>query len=332
MKLSVIIICWNDSRYILDCIRSVYNGTSGLDFEIIVTDNGSTDGSVDMIREAFPQVRIIQNGANIGFGPANNAGVRAAAGDYVLILNPDTIVHPDALKRMIDFAIGHPEGGAFGCRVLNTDGSLQWTAQPEPTLLRYIIIALSMRWLGRLSPRFQADGYPGWDGRTEKTIGFQAGCALLVPRTLFESIGGFDPRFSHQFEDADLCLRLRQSGRPTLFCPDAEITHIGGYNRGSYSLSVVLETERSKCRFFHKHYGARGVRQIRAVSMLGIALRLAGYGVLRLIRPQSGVRERIANYRLLLKWYRELNPSRFIENGEEPDVIRRSLCPAPQAG
>ena len=332
MKLSVIIICWNDSRYILDCIRSVYDTTSELDFEIIVTDNGSTDGSVEMIRQAFPKVRIVQNGVNIGFGPANNAGVAAASGDYVLILNPDTVVHSGALQKMIAFASQHSEAGAFGCRVLNTDGSLQGTAQPEPTLLRYAIIALNMRWMGWLSDRFHADSYPGWDGRTERTIGFQAGCALLVQRTLFQSIGGFDPRFLHQFEDADLCRRLRQSGHPILFCPDAEITHIGGYNRGSYPVPVILETERSKCRYFHKHYGATGVRRIRIISMLGLFVRLVGYSLRNFIRPRHKIAERLANYRTVLAWYRALDPSRFIENGEEPLIGGRQLSAVGQSG
>src|SRR5689334_13755722 len=129
MKLSIVIINWNDGRYIVDCIQSIYAETKSVDFEVIVTDNGSTDGSLAQIRSRFPDVRILENGTNLGFGPGNNAGFRIATGQYVLILNPDTIIRDGAIDRLVKFADQHPEAGAFGCRVLNPDGSLQHTAQ-----------------------------------------------------------------------------------------------------------------------------------------------------------------------------------------------------------
>src|SRR4030081_840569 len=156
MKLSVVIICWNDSKYILDCIQSIYDNKPSLEFEIVVTDNASTDGSVELVRERFPKVRIVQNKTNIGFGGANNAGVQIAQGEYVFILNPDTIIHGQALEKLIRYADAHPEGGAFGCRVLNRDGSLQGTAQPNPTVFGYFLAALYIRWLGRFSQRFDS--------------------------------------------------------------------------------------------------------------------------------------------------------------------------------
>jgi N-acetylglucosaminyl-diphospho-decaprenol L-rhamnosyltransferase len=332
MKLSVVIICWNDLKYIPDCIQSIYDSTRSLEFEIIVTDNASTDESVELIRKRFPEVRIVQNGTNIGFGGANNAGVQIAQGEYVFILNPDTIVHEQALEKLIRYADGHPEGGAFGCRVLNADGSLQGTAQPNPTVFRYLLAALYSRWLGRFSERFVSDMYIAWQGDTEREIGFQAACALLVRRELFQRLGGFDRRFFHQFEDADLCQRVRNAGEKVLFCPSAEITHIGGVNRGGYPFPVILQTERSKCRYFHKHYGIGGLRRIRYVSLIGNLLRLVGYSLCSLVCGRAGIRERVHRYRMLFKWYRGLNPVRFIEKGEEPDLGYRQLSPAAQPG
>src|SRR5436309_696058 len=130
MKLSVVIICWNALRVIMTCLKSIFEETRDTEFEVIVSDNGSTDGSLGHIRRDFPQVRIVENGANLGFAKGNNAGIRSAEGEYVLILNPDTIIRDRALEKLVAFADDHPEAGAFGCRVLNPDGSFQTPARP----------------------------------------------------------------------------------------------------------------------------------------------------------------------------------------------------------
>jgi GT2 family glycosyltransferase len=133
MKLSVVILCWNDLKVIGDCLRSIFAGTHSTEFEVIVSDNGSTDGSIEFIRENYPQVRLIENGRNLRFAKANNVGIRASHGEYVLILNPDTIIHEGTFDRMVKFAEDHPEAGAVGCRVLNADGSYQESAWPVPS-------------------------------------------------------------------------------------------------------------------------------------------------------------------------------------------------------
>ena len=316
----MVIICWNDRNYILDCIRSVYSQTSAIQFEVIVADNGSDDGSIAEIAREFPQVRIIENGRNLGFGPGNNSGFKAALGEYVLILNPDTIIRDRALETLSGYADAHPEAAAFACRVLRPDGSLEHTVQPRPTVRRYLVAALCLRWLGRLSNFFLSDVYPGWTGTTEKQIGFQAACCLLVRHSLLSRLGGFDERFSHQFEDADLCHRIWQSGSKILFCPDAEITHIGGHNRGGYPTRVLLETERSKYRYFHKHYGMKAALRIRWVTLIGLALRYGGYRLKSLWRGGNEIEARLEQYRVLLRWTVQLNPAGFITNGEEPDL------------
>ena len=127
MKLSIVIICWNDLKVIIDCLKSVFEKTTNLEFEVIISDNGSSDGSPDCIRQLFPQARIVANGENLGFAKGNNAGINAARGEYVLILNPDTIIHDRALETLVAFADRHPEAGAFGCRVTKS----RWLL-PEP--------------------------------------------------------------------------------------------------------------------------------------------------------------------------------------------------------
>jgi GT2 family glycosyltransferase len=327
MKLSVVIICWNDLKVILDCISSVYSETSAIDYDIIVSDNASSDGSVAAIRERFPEVRILENTENFGFGKGNNAGIRVAQGEYILILNPDTIVRDRALEKLVAYADQHIEAGAFGCRILNLDGSVQLSAHPLPTVWSSLMKALCLRWPGRLWNGFCSDSYVNWDGRSERQIGFQGGCCLLARGKLLQELEGFDERFFHQFEDADLCRRMWDSGRPVLFFPGAEIIHIGGQNRGTYSIKVELETERSKYRYFHKYYGVPGAISIRYISILGLVLRCAALRLLRVFRRDEALDNKLRRHEVVLNWNWRLKPGRFIQTGAEPDVGCPLLVP-----
>ena len=185
-----------------------------MEFEVIVSDNGSGDGSVELIREHFPAVRIVENRANLGFARGNNAGIREARGDYVLILNPDTIVHEGTLDRWVEWAEGHPEAGAFGCRVLNPDGTYQESARPFPTAWRDLIAALYLRPLAYLGRWFWSDTYYGWKGDTERVVDWQSGCCVMVRGELLRTLGGLDERFFYHFEEVDLCHRIWEAGFP----------------------------------------------------------------------------------------------------------------------
>ena len=330
MKLSIVIICWNDLKVIIDCLKSVFEQTTNLEFEVIISDNGSSDGSPDCIRQLFPQARIVANGENLGFAKGNNAGINAARGEYVLILNPDTIIHDRALETLVAFADRHPEAGAFGCRVLNPDGSFQNPARPIPTVSGYLICALYLRWLGRLSPRFASDLYPGWEGRSERPIGFQSGCCILFRRDVLQQLNAFDDRFFFHFEESDLCYRIWQSGRSVLFCPAAEITHLGGQSVGRFPIRFALETYQSGYRFFYKHYGSRGLQELRLIYLLNFAIRYCGYGLSGMLRKSDALTNSLNMYKVSLKWHFKINPARFIQTGEEPNVGYAPLAPPTQ--
>lgn len=331
MKLSIIILCWNDLKVIADCLKSIFDETKQVPFEVIVSDNGSTDVSVEVIRERFPGVRIVENRANLGFAKGNNAGIRIARGEYVLILNPDTIIRDRALEKLVAFADRHPEAGAFGCRVLNPDGSYQNPARPLPTVQGYLLAALYLRWIGRLSRRFCSDLYPGWDGRSEREIGFQSGCCVMFRGDLLRRLGGFDEQFFYHFEESDLCTRVWKAGCSILFDPGAEIVHLGGQSVGRFPIRFALETYRSGYRYFYKHYGRVGLIRIRRVYLLRLYVRHIGYSLLNLIKSSEALRNRLAMYRVAMKWHRRLNPVEFIRSGQEPDVGYEPLAPAPVA-
>lgn len=329
MKLSIIIICWNDGKVIQQCIQSIYAQTTELEFEIIVSNNGSTDDSIEIVRRRFPGVIIVENGGNVGFARGNNSGINAARGEYVLILNPDTVILGHALKTLVRYADGHPEAGAFGARVLNPDGSFQNCARPIPTVHGYLIAALYLRALGRLSRAFDSDIYSGWHGDSEREIGFQSGCCVMLRKGLLDKLQGFDQQFFYHFEEVDLCFRVWKAGKSIRFYPRAEITHLGGQSIGRAPVKFALETYRSRYRFFYKHYGVKGVRRIRWVSLLHLGVRWLGYSVLALVRPREGLSQRSSCYRILLKWNWQIDPLRFVQEGVEPELGFAPLAPPP---
>lgn len=328
MKLSVVIICWNDWKVIEDCLKSIYAGTHRVEFEVIVSDNGSSDGSVELIREHFPGARIVENRANLGFARGNNAGIRQARGEYVLILNPDTIVHEGSLDRWIEWAERHPEAGAFGCRVLNPDGTYQESARPFPTAWRDLIAALYLRPLAYLGRWFWSDTYYGWKGDSEREVDWQSGCCVMVRGELLGKLGGLDERFFYHFEEVDLCRRIWQAGFPIRFTPTVTITHLGGQSVGRFPIRFALETNRNRYRYFYKHFGRRGVRRSRYVALLSLRIRQFGYGVASLFRPSEAMTKRLEMYRVAIRWNQMVDPVDFVEHGREPQLEQVTL---PQA-
>ena len=320
MKLSIIILCWNDRRVIADCLQSIFANTHSTEYEVIVSDNGSTDGSVEFIRSSYPMVRVIENGRNLRFAKANNVGIRASLGEYVLILNPDTIIHDGTLDRMISFSDQHPEAGAFGCRVLNSDGSYQVSARPFASHRGEWIAALYMRSLGRLHKWFTADSYPGWKGATERQVGWVSGCFILVRGSLLKSLGGFDEQFFYYYEDMDLCRRVWQAGYPILYNPEATITHLGGQSTTTRfpKLAFVLDGQVTRYLYYYKYSGKSGVRRARRIALVSVSLRRLGYGVKQRLLPTEAGRKRLELLRGLFEWHRRVDPIRLVENGEEP--------------
>jgi GT2 family glycosyltransferase len=330
MKLSIVIICWNDLKVIANCLKSIFAETTTIEFEVIVSDNGSADGSLEYIRKHFAEVKIVENNANLGFAKGNNAGIAVAKGEYILILNPDTIILDRALEKWLVFAEQHREADAFGCRVLNPDGSFQNPARPIPTLTGYLVSALYLRWLGRVSRIFVCDLYPGWDGRGERRIGFQSGCCILFRSDCLKRLGGFDERFFYHFEESDLCFRIWQSGSSVVFYPGAEVTHLGGQSVGRFPIRFVLETYRSGYRFFHKHYGRRGVMNIRWINLLSLCLRYGGYRLAGYFKTNEALENRLKMYQVAIKWNYLLEPMQFIKTGKEPNLGYEPLAPPPR--
>ena len=328
MKLSVVIICWNDLRVLRECLLSIYRGTHSTDFEVLVSDNGSTDGSVEFVRHNYPNVRVLENRANLGFGKGNNVGIRASSGDYVLILNPDTIIHDGSLDRLVQFAEKHPEAGAFGCRVLNSDGTYQTSARLFPSVRRYWVSALGLKKLANVSSLFLFEEYPRWFGETERPIDWQSGCCVMFRGELLRNLGGFDEQFFYHFEEVDLCRRVWAAGHPILFTPEAVITHLGGQSVGRFPVRFEIEKHRNRYRYFYKHFGPQAARQCRRLSIAKIRVRQLGYTLLSLWKSTDLIQRRLEMYREVVRWNKALDPVGFVERGEEP-LVEQSALPQP---
>ena len=320
MKLSIVIICWNDWKVIENCLQSIFASTHRIEYEVIVSDNGSTDGSVESIRRQFPAVHIVENRANLGFARGNNAGIRKASGEYVLILNPDTIVHAGSLDRWIEFADRHPEAGAFGCKVYNPDGSYQESARPFQTPLRAWVAALGLRPLGHLLPTLPADTYLRWKGDTEREIDWQSGCCVMFRGDVLRELNGFDERFFYQFEEVDLCHRVWDAGYRIRFTPKASITHLGGQSVGRFPVKFAIEVSRNRYRYYYKHFGEKGARRSRRIVLTHFRVRQLGYGLLNLIRPSDALKRRLEMYRAVIEWNKLVDPVEFVETGSEPQL------------
>jgi len=321
MKLSIVILCWNDLTLIDACLRSIYAETQAVEFEIIVSDNGSTDGSVQFIKQNYPAVHVIENGDNLGFARGNNAGIDKSCGEFVLILNPDTIIRDRALEKWLSFAEYHPEAGAFGCRVLNRDGSYQEAARPFPTIWRSWIAALYLRPLAYISDFFISDTYTGWAGDSERMIDWQSGCCVMFRSEVLKSVGGFDSQFFYQFEEVDLCRRVWDLGFRIIYTPDATITHLGGQSVDRFPLRFELEKYRSRYRYFYKHFGQRGVKRCRYTVLTWIHVRQLGWTLWSILRPSELLKSRLQVYEITAEWNKKLDPIKFVQNAEEPQVV-----------
>jgi GT2 family glycosyltransferase len=322
MRLSIVVLSWNDRKVIGECLRSIFAETHLDSYEVLVSDNGSTDGSLELIKGEFPQVRVLENGRNLRFAKANNVGIRACNGDYILILNPDTIIHDRCLDKVVALADQRHEAGAFGCRVLNADGSYQLSAQPFSTVPRELIVAFHLQFLGYLSDIFLGDSYKGWKGETEKPVDWISGCFMLIRGDLLRSLGGFDEQFFYYYEDMDLSRRIWESGHSIIYTPVGTITHLKGHSTSQRlpPVTFAIDSQITRFLYYYKYYGRRGVRRARLVALIALTVRRLGYGLLQLIKPAEPRRRRLELLGALFQWNNRVDPVRLVENGEEPEL------------
>ena len=308
---SVIIVSWNTRTLLQDCLRSVYEQPGELGFEVIVIDNASTDGSVEMVKTDFPQASLIENCENRGFAAANNQGIAAAKGRYVLLLNSDTIVLDNAIGKAAAFAESHPEAAVVGCRVLNADRTLQRTCFMFPSILNML---LSSTYLYKLLPRsrfFGREQMTWWDRDDVRQVDVVTGCFMLVRRQAVEQVGPMDEQFFVYGEETDWCYRFKRAGWKALFTPEAEIVHLGGQSSRQAPLEMSLQLRASVLQFMHKHHGRLKYKAACVLVWLFFAVRVPVWLLRFVVKRTDYSQMRLKTYlagmfRLISSGYRGL--------------------------
>lgn len=237
--------------------------------DVVLADNGSTDGSLATARAAYPDVRIVETGANLGYGGAANIGVRATVSEFVVVANPDVEWTPGSLDRLLDAARNWPNGAAFGPLIRDPAGAVYPSARALPSLGRGVGHAMLGWWWPR-NPWTAAyrveDTAPA-----ERTAGWLSGSCLLLRRDAFDAVGGFDTSYFMYFEDLDLGERLGAAGWHNVYVPSAVVTHTGGHATSRDAPRMVREHHRSAWRYLSRRYAGWRWAPVRLVLRVGLA-------------------------------------------------------------
>ena len=246
--ISVVLVCWNNKAYLEPCLHSLYGGNLRSSFDVVVVDNGSTDGSQQLLAARFPAARVIQNERNVGLGRASNQGIEATCGRYVLLLNNDTLVNGASLDAMVQFLDAHPEAAAVGGKLLNPDGSVQACYNRFPSLVDEFLVATRLGALLR-------EGYPAIvDGDEVREVDWLGSACLMLRRAALERVGLLDESYFIYGDEVDLQYRLGRSGWRVYFLPHATTVHYGGRSLDRWRRRTMVY--RGKMLFFQKNYGA----------------------------------------------------------------------------
>ncbi|OGC36087.1 hypothetical protein A2311_00535 [candidate division WOR-1 bacterium RIFOXYB2_FULL_48_7] len=253
IDLSIIIVNYNGEKYLPGCLDSLPKNPTKLNIEVIMVDNHSADNSVNLVKDNYPAVRIIELPENRGFCAGNNAGLKVYQGRYALLLNNDTIVKAGALEKMVAFLDTHPKIGVLGPKLLNTDGTPQHQG-------------------GLLAKKF-------WLSPVPVAVDYVLGAALLIRRQVIDIVGGLDEHYFFSNDDLDYCRMVRRAGWQVFFLPEAEIIHHGGYTIKKFNQKLFVEGFKGGLYFARKHYGFLIYWLYRLLLIIGLILAVIGSAI-----------------------------------------------------
>ncbi|MCC7502401.1 MAG: glycosyltransferase [Flavobacteriales bacterium] len=285
MKLSVIIVNYNVRAYLEQCLRTVSEAMKGIDGDVFVVDNLSTDGSVEMVREKFPAVKLIANQENVGFSRANNQAIRESRAEYVVLLNPDTVVGEDVFRKVIAFMDAHPKAGGLGVKMIDGTGRFLPESKrglPTPSVAFYKIIGLT-----RLFPRSKVFGryHLGHLKENEAApIEILSGACMFMRKRTLDEVGLLDESFFMYGEDIDLSYRIMLGGYENWYFPDARIIHYKGESTKKSSVNYVFVFYYAMAIFAKKHFTRKRPDLLAAVINASIYLSAAGAIVMRFLK------------------------------------------------
>jgi GT2 family glycosyltransferase len=294
---SVIIVSFNTREMLRECILTLQREAGDVAYETIVVDNASRDGSADMVAAEFPEVRLIRSKINLGFAAANNRAFEIARGRYIVLLNSDAFLLPDALPLSVQHMDANPRAGLGGGRLVGRDRSLQPSARMFPSPLNNLFIMSGLaarfpksRWLGRMDRTWA-------DPLDPAQVDWVPGAYSIIRRSLLDRIGFFDERFFFYCEEVDLCRRIKAANSEVWYWPDIEVIHLGGESAKTMkslrisSSQIELWRVRAGLLYFRKHHGAYGAWSIRLIESRWNWLRAARNSVSRSVERNAKVAE-----------------------------------------
>jgi GT2 family glycosyltransferase len=305
VDLSIVIVTWNNEHEIGDCLQSIRDHAGGLHCEVWVVDNASRDGTLGLIREQFPEVRLIANPENRGFPAANNQAFERATGRYTLILNPDTILHPGTLKACVDYLVANEDTGAIGCRLIYADGEIQYDgARRFPDLLTLFVESFYLHMLRPPLPVLGGTHMRHWDHLDSRDVECLSGAFMLARSEIVRELGGMKTDVFMFYEDMDFCFRIRKAGWKIHYLASAVTVHLHGASKSGTVSSLNGPT---LWTFFRQHRGAGQAAVCRAILLMRGVVRLAGGALLtpffRVVWPrrQTSLLDLSSHWKLL-KW------------------------------
>lgn len=279
LDLSIIIVNWNGRELLRKCLDAVQATTKTTQYEIVVVDNNSSDGSQDMVRQDYPGVKLIANSENVGFARANNQALEINTARYALLLNSDAFVKENTIDTMVEFMDSHPDAGMAGCKLLYEDGRLQPSCTTFPTLFSEFCIATGLDKAFAKSPIFGRYQMTFWDFNDIREVDAIMGAFMLVRAEPLAEIGYLDPAYFMYSEEVDWCYRFKKAGWKIYYYPHVEAVHLWGGSSKKVKVEMHIQLYRSRIEFFRKNYGSLPAFFVKLIIGLNCLVRL-GPGIL----------------------------------------------------
>lgn len=307
MDLSIIIVNYNTREFLRGCLKSIYETVQNIKFETYVVDNASIDGSAEMVECDFPQVKLIKNKENLYFSKANNQAIEISAGRHTLLLNPDTVVYPEAIENMVEFMDRNIDVGAIGAKLLNGDGSVQISGYycKFPSLFQVLFFYTALRHIAKKFSVLTYKFYHHSNTDNPCEVDQPPGACLMIRRSVFDAVGLLDENFPLFFNDVDLCYRIKKTGWKIFYYPTAKMIHYGGASFTSQNMNDRINwsliSYKGLRNFFVKHNYSVAAKTVKAIVLIDSAIKFPVWGIAGLlIKNKRRKAKRVMRYNIAI--------------------------------
>ncbi len=318
--ISIVIVSWNAKSFLAECLESLQGPVYDGPMETIVVDNGSSDGSAEMVRARFSDVKLICNESNLGFAKANNIGIRRCQGEFVALINSDVHVLPGCLSSLVSYCEAYPRAGLVGPYIKGGDGAQQISCRAAPTVWNMFCRALALDAVFDRSRLFNGYFLGHWDHSTVGPVDILSGCFWLARRAALDEVGLLDEAFFFYGEDMDWCKRFRDTGWGVDFVPQARAIHYGGASSANSPIRFYIERQKADLQYWRKHHSSLSVLAYYAICVLNHALRVIGYSAKARVagRDKETSRYKVRRSAACLRWLFTVESAPQGSSGEEP--------------